>query len=106
MRIHVEVTQEDIDTPCDETKLRSQTCMIARAFERAATGRLAFDGVSVAPRRGYKGDWRVYVFHNLQQRYEADLPASAAQAARDWDEGEVEVQPFVFDLDLPDEASR
>lgn len=109
MRLHVEVTQEDIDSrkAVLAAKLSMyQHCMIAQAFNRATEG--AFAPVHVAPLvryggYGYPDGYRWFI--GLDGGANVDLPDDAGDRAADWECGRP-VQPFSFDLDLPIEASR
>lgn len=106
MKVHVEVTQEDID---NGVRGLADSCMVALAFNRATEG--AFGQVYVS-RSGIITD-------GLDLRVKA--PAWVGKRISYWDWGRwvngwvdgearltnvpAKTRPFAFDLDLPDEAS-
>ncbi len=91
MKLHVEVTQDDIDNgvKCDAIGARGG-CMIYRAFQRATEG--AFPDVAAGPRN-------IVIFS--ERSVLAKLPHDHLDQMLRFDAGH-HVSPFVFDLELPD----
>lgn len=103
MKLHVEVTQEDIDLGCvgDPWGERGG-CMVHRAFMRATEGAFPYIGVSSGGVNIYSGPQiNAEVVNGL------DFPAGVGARIARFDGG-LTVKPFSFDIDipLPGEADR
>ena len=93
MKVHVKVTQEDIDKGCrGEPYGANGGCMVWRALDRATEG--ALDGLVVGTNGfDYHGAlWRTVPF-----------PPHVGEKIERFDAGG-HVEPFAFDIDLPTEA--
>lgn len=90
----VRVTQGMIDGGCKQSP---RNCILALAINEA----LGIDDAAVSPCRTAHSPhrWRVGWDRYRKTKF---LPLKAALAAEAFDEGD-KVQPFEFDLDIPDE---
>jgi len=97
MKLHIEVTQEDIS---DGERGCGDRCMVWRAITRLLPDSPPdFCG---AGRRDGSGAW---VEWRREDGYvSVDLPDSVGKEMTIWDNGGY-VRPFSFDLDLPDELA-
>lgn len=98
MRLHVEVTQDDIDKGVRHTP---NACMVAYAFGRATEG--AWSTCLVAPRWDYAKDQYEWVIET--EDFVAPLTNEVGRKIAKWD-AKLPVEPFAFDLDLPIEEDR
>lgn len=93
MKLHVEVTQEDIDLGCRmDTTGAKGGCMVFRAVQRRFEG--AFDG--------WIGYSNIHFYDRAKNEIEVPLPIAVSAAIVAFD-GKGHVEPFAFDLELPDE---
>lgn len=88
MKVHVEMTQEDLDLgePQD-----AERCAIARAVHRATGNTLLLVGANWIQLRKRKG----------QTELIAELPPNALQLRKDFDFKRA-TQPINFDIEIPD----
>lgn len=98
MRLHVEVTQEDIDKGCPgDPDGERGGCMIWRAFIRVTKGafsavHVGWDAIESKPKGSYL---EPFWYSETDQKFIEDRISA-------FDSGKP-VEPFAFDLELPDE---
>ena len=91
MRLHVEVTQDDIDKGCKTDAIGANGgCMVWLAFQRATEG--AFDQVTV--------NYEAITVRSGAHRH--GLPTGGGVWSKIWhfDQGH-KVKPFAFDVEIP-----